>query len=105
ASDGAMEGPSPLINTGKQGKHIEAHNNYIPGRSILTADPEELGRAAGSGQQVGPVEVGLPGSKERVVFDDVIGSYVDEAGAAADTTVGIVHYGAEGVHIVPARPQ
>lgn len=50
------------------------------------------------------VQVGLAGSKERVTFDGVFGSDVDDAGADVDTNVGIIHYGSDGVHIVPARP-
>ena len=26
----------------KKGKHIAEHNNFIPGRSILTANPQDL---------------------------------------------------------------
>ena len=49
--------------------------------------------------------MGLPGSRERVDFGKVIGDYVDpDTGAASPTTKGIIHYGAGGVHIVPARP-
>jgi RHS repeat-associated protein len=105
ASKAPLEGASPKIAMGKQGKHIPGHNNYTPGRSVLSGDAEELGRAAGTGQQVGKTQVGLPGSKERVVYDDVIGQYVDDAGNAVDTNVGIIHYSKDGIHIVPGRPQ
>ena len=27
---------------GKKGKHIAEHNNFIPDRSILTANPQDL---------------------------------------------------------------
>mgnify|MGYP001589317101 CR=1 FL=1 len=34
-----------------------------------------------------------------------IGKYVDTStGKSVDTTVGILHYGKDGVHIVPAKP-
>jgi RHS repeat-associated protein len=99
-----MRGPSPKVNAGQQGKHQPGHNNYQPGRSVLKADPSELGRHAGTGQQVGKIEVGLPGSKERVDFGQAIGTHVDKAGNVSETTVGIIHYGKEGMHIVPARP-
>ena len=102
---GPMQGPSPLIHSGAQGKHIPGHNNFQPGKSTLTADPSELGRHAGTGQQVGKIDVGLPGSKERVNFGQQIGDYVDPAsGIATPTTNGIIHYGGKGIHIVPARP-
>jgi len=98
-------GPSPKINEGQQGKHQVGHNNFQTGRSELKAEPSELGRHAGTGQQVGRIEVGLPGSKERVDFGQSIGTSVDQAGNASDTTVGIIHYGKNGIHIVPARPK
>jgi len=100
----ATHGPSPKVNAGQQGKHQPGQNNYQPGRSVLKADPSELGRHAGTGQQVGKLEVGLPGSKERVDFGQPIGTHVDKAGNVSETTVGIIHYGKEGIHIVPARP-
>ncbi|MGO4549477.1 polymorphic toxin type 50 domain-containing protein [Lysobacter sp. 2RAF19] len=76
----------------------------MPGRSVLTGNPAELGRHAGTGQQVGKIDVGLPGSKERVNFGQQIGNYVDQAGNAAPTTNGIIHYGKDSIHIVPSRP-
>ena len=102
---GPVQGPSPKIHTGAQGKHIPGHNNYEEGRSTLSADPSELGRQAGTGQQLGKVEVGLPGSKERVDFGTHIGEHVDPAtGVSSPTTKGVIHYGGKGIHIVPARP-
>jgi len=101
---GPMHGPSPRINAGQQGKHQPGHNNYQSGKSILTADPASLGRHAGTGQQVGNVDVGLPGSKERVNFGENIGTYIDQAGNASPTANGIIHYGKNGIHIVPSRP-
>ncbi|WP_223250213.1 polymorphic toxin type 50 domain-containing protein [Marilutibacter maris] len=99
-----MHGPSPNIKLGHQGKHQVGDNNYRPGRSILTGDPAELGRYAGTGRKVGDIEVGRPGSKERVNFGREIGYYVDRNGNAISTTNGIIHYGKAGIHIVPSRP-
>lgn len=89
------------LHWGQQGKHIPGHNNYIPGRSILThPDPQSLlNDFAGKGQPVGKVPRGQPGSKERVDFGQVIGE-VD----GQPTTKGIIHYSKKGAHIVPARP-
>jgi filamentous hemagglutinin len=39
-----------------------------------------------------------------VNFGERIGTYIDEAGNAQSTTNGIIHYGKDGIHIVPARP-
>jgi filamentous hemagglutinin len=48
--------------------------------------------------------VGKPGSRERVDFGENIGTYIDRAGNSSPTTKGIIHYGKDGMHIVPARP-
>lgn len=99
---------APLkILEGDQGKHIEGHNNYKPDvqRSILKADPHELAKHAGTGQQVGPVPVGLPGSRERVDFGRFIGYRVIRgAGERIPTTKAIIHYAKDGIHIVPCDP-
>jgi Bacterial toxin 50 len=58
----------PEGNFGKQGKHIPGDNNFIPGRSELTADPAELVKSAGSGVPVNSVVPGSPGFKERIDF-------------------------------------
>jgi RHS repeat-associated protein len=95
-----------MLHAGQQGKHIVGHNNYIPGRSILThTNPQALlDRFAGTGQVVQGT-LGQPGFRERVNFGQVIGTFIDQAtGAAARTTNGIIHYSATGAHIVPARP-
>lgn len=89
---------------GKQGKHIQGHNNYIEGRSILRTDPERLTSRAGTGAPVGRIPRGQPGFKERVDFGEVIGDFVEE-GVATPTTKGIITYAADGsIHIIPARP-
>ena len=100
------------INKGQQNKHIEGTNEYKTAaassgsqRSILTVDPQSLLPQLGTGQQVGKVEVGLAGSKERIDFGKPIGNFVDrDTGLSVPTTKGIVHYGKDGAHIVPARP-
>ncbi|WAC59617.1 RHS repeat-associated core domain-containing protein [Brevundimonas sp. SL130] len=94
------------INAGQQGKHIVGHNNYEAGRSILTAPAQRmLDRLGGTGQQVGQIERGAPGFKERVQANGVIGQYVDPAtGVASATDRAIIVYGNSGAHIIPARP-
>lgn len=71
---------------------------------MLTSDPRQLAEHAGSGQQVGKIPVGEPGSKERVNFGESIGYFLDERGVNFPTTNGIIHYSKDGIHIVPARP-
>ncbi len=105
---GCVPGRAPHLDRGKQDKHIAGSNNYIPGRSIPTdPDPQALlDRAAGTGDAVGDVPVGRPGSKERVNFGKVIGMYVDPVtGVARETTKGVIVYDRKGgAHIIPARP-
>lgn len=95
------------LHVGKQGKHVPGHNNHQPGKSELT-DPSPqrlLDDGAGTGQQLGDRPVGSAGSKERVDFGKEIGNYVDPAtGEKTPTTMGLIHYGSDGAHIVPARP-
>lgn len=87
-----------------QEKHFPGHNSFTPGRSTMTSDPARLAEKAGTGQQVGKIPVGYPGSKERVDFGRKIGTYIDRVGNASSTTKGIIHYSKDGIHIVPARP-
>jgi filamentous hemagglutinin len=65
---------------------------------------EELAHYAGSGTPVWGIP-GQPGARERVDFGMIIGEWVEKGSdRGVPTTVGIIHYGANGVHIVPARP-
>ncbi|SFU29772.1 Pre-toxin TG [Nitrosomonas eutropha] len=95
---------APLVKWSAQEKHFPGHNSYEPGKNILTSDPTKLAKQAGTGQQVGKIPVGTPGSKERVNFGENIGTYIDKAGNASPTTNGMIHYSKDGIHIVPARP-
>jgi filamentous hemagglutinin len=95
----------PEIKWSAQEKHFPGHNSYTSGRSTLTSDPRTLAEKAGTGQQVGNLPIGTPGSKERVNFGGAIGNYIDPVtGKATPTSSGIIHYSKDGIHIVPARP-
>lgn len=97
---GAVVGTYKLvIHMGQQGKHILGHPNYIPGRSVLRADPHRLlQNKAGKGTMVNE-------HKERVNFGEDIGDYLDlKTNHYYPTTNGIIHYGKNGAHIVPAAP-
>ena len=96
-----------LIDEGKQGKHIRGHNNFDEDRSELThSDPQGLvDEFAGTGDQVNQIPVGEAGSKERINFGEVIGTFSDiKTGEKTETTVGIISYSKDSVHIIPARP-
>lgn len=99
------------INKGQQNKHLPGTNEYKIAseaglnKSVLTVAPDSLLPKLGTGQQVGNTPVGVPGSKERINYGKNIGNYIDPVtGVSTPTTNGIVHYGKNGVHIVPARP-
>ncbi|HEY4466880.1 MAG TPA: polymorphic toxin type 50 domain-containing protein [Klebsiella sp.] len=99
------------INKGQQNKHLPGTNEYKIAseaglnKSVLTVAPDSLLPKLGTGQQVGNTPVGVPGSKERINYGQNIGNYIDpQTGVSTPTTNGIVHYGKNGVHIVPARP-
>ncbi|WEA00538.1 polymorphic toxin type 50 domain-containing protein [Mucilaginibacter sp. SJ] len=93
----------PYINAGKQGKHIEGHNNYIQGKSILTGDAEVLLNNYSDGN-VKSIQK-IDDVKTRVDFGQNIGYYIDPVtNTAQATTKGIVITSKTGAHIVPARP-
>ncbi len=99
-------GNLPTVNWGQQAKHFPGHPNFIPGRSTMTANPEALIQRAGTGTPVNKVPRGEAGFKERIDFVDDIGTYVTQDGVSSPTSIGILHYRADGsVHIVPGRPQ
>jgi hypothetical protein len=72
----------------------------------MLANPEALIQRAGTGTPVNKVPRGEAGFKERIDFGDDIGTYVTPDGVSSPTSIGILHYRADGsVHIVPGRPQ
>lgn len=94
------------LHDGQQEKHVEGTNNYIPGRSTLTANPRMLLKQfAGRGRQVGSIPIGQAGSKEMFDAGETIGTFRTEAGQSAPTTRGMIHYSNKGAHIVPAAPR
>lgn len=94
------------LETGKQGKHIKGHKNYIPGKSELIISMEEAAelvkKYSGTGEVVGKEEIS---NKERVDFGKIIGYYIDDDGNKYPTTMGIIHHSKKGTHIVPRVPK
>jgi hypothetical protein len=87
--------------------HSPGHKNFDPlgGKSILTADPADLSSRAGTGTPLNKTPLGTPGSKEVVAFGSEIDIYIkDKVGPGVPTSRGIIHYGTDGMHIVPAPP-
>ena len=103
-----VNGFEAKVNVGQQNKHIPGTNEYKTAlnngqtKSIINGNSSDIQKLldskAGTGEFLGT-------NKERVDFGQVIGQYVDSnTGIGVDTTVGIIHYGKKGAHIVPARP-
>lgn len=95
--------------------NIELQNRFIPGRSAYETARSNgnlrsiIFRDAAGLQKLLDEKAGtgefIAANKERVDFGQSLGQYVDPvAKTKAMTTVGIIHYTAEGVYIVPARP-
>lgn len=106
--DDGYNGYEKKINKGQQNKHIKGTNeNNVAEqngqhKSTLDGDINDaqdlLDEYSGKGDPINS-------NKERVDFGKKIGEYYDpETGEYIDTTKGIIHYGNDGAHIVPARP-
>lgn len=94
---------------------VEQQERFVPGRgsyekardagnvrSIIFRDAvglqKLLDEKAGTGDLVAS-------NKEKVDFGTPIGQYVDpETHSKMETTIGVIHYTADGAYIVPARP-
>ncbi|MFP3716547.1 T7SS effector LXG polymorphic toxin [Bacillus safensis] len=96
------------VKSGAQEKHIPETPNYKQEiangkkKSIFYGDnkkaQELLDKYAGTGKELGK-------NKERIDFGQAIGKYYNiDTGKYEETTKGMIHYGKDGAHIVPARP-
>ncbi len=87
------------IHPGQQGKHIPGHNNYVPGRSPFAEgiNPQTLLDGVHSGKY--PIIRVTPRNQPVVDFGTNIGTYEGKP-----TQYGIIHFGKNGAHIVPANP-
>ena len=94
-----------VIHSGKQGKHIQGHNNYKEGRSYLTITEQQaqelVNQYAGTGVIIRDRNGKYTG-KERVTAKKQIGVCVDLEGNETPTKSFVIHYAKDGVHIVPA---
>jgi hypothetical protein len=89
------------IHIGKQGKHIIGHNNYLVGRSILTANPQDLIQKFHKGKFK---KLRTRYNKITVDFEDTIGIYYENEKEIGATRFGTIHLQKDGIHIVPANP-
>lgn len=93
------------IESGKQGKHIKGHNNYIEGRSYLTISEKEaqklVDRYAGTGE-LKRDKNGRWTQKEFVTVEKYVGVFVSRLdGSEMPTKRFAIHYSGKGTHIVP----
>lgn len=98
---------STNIESGKQGKHIVGHNNYIPGRSYLTVSEDQVqnlvNKYAGTGRMQRDGKDRWS-HKEIIVSDEIIGISVDPVtGEGKETNKFVIHYSKKSVHIVPCE--
>ena len=75
-------------------------------KSILTANPHELAKKAGTGEKRGHKNFGEAGYKELVDFGEVIGRWKTKNGSMEiPTTRGMIHYDKKGeIHTSPHTP-
>lgn len=96
-----------VIESGKQGKHIKDHNNFIEGNSYLTVSEKEAQELVNKYAGTGDVKRDSKGrwtNKEFVTADKKIGVVVDrESGKETSTARFSIHYSKNGVHIVPRK--
>lgn len=95
------------IDLGKQGKHIIGHNNFKEGKSYLTISETHIqqlvDKYAGTGDIVRDYN-GKWRNQEVIKTDKIIGIDVDNiTGQKFEATDFKIHYGKNGVHIVPKR--
>lgn len=95
------------IESGKQGKHIKGHNNYIEGRSYLTISEKDaqalVDRYAGTGELKRDGN-GQWKRQEVIHTEQNIGVVVDLlTGKEYPATDFKIHYSKKGTHIVPFR--
>lgn len=95
----------PAVDAEQVRSQLVAGVGGLPPDDIWESQLKLLQRA-GTGTPVGSVAPGQAGYRERVNFGDQIGTYIARDGSSSPTSVGVLHYRADGsVHIIPARSQ
>jgi toxin YxiD len=96
------------VKYGEQEKHIKGTPNFNQElkngnyKSVIYGDNATIQRLLDS--FAGKGDMFRPG-KERIDFGKSIGQYYNrETGRYEETNKGVIHYGQNGAHIVPARP-
>lgn len=98
------------IHWDRQNKHMPGLHNFQVGKSEITISTEKLQNLLehhlGTGQNVGKIDFGMPGFRERVDFCEIIGTYCEENSLKKiPTSKGVIHYDRKGgIHVVPSQP-
>ena len=96
------------VHEGKQGKHIENHNNQIEGRSIVNITIPEIqeliNKYHGTGELKKVNKKWI--KKEFITTDKKIGIYISEDGKIREESKKFtIIYSKNGTHIVPRNPK
>jgi len=97
------------LHRGKQEKHIPGANNYLPDRDKLLVSMEKIEELAKNKLGDGIPQhysFGEANYREVVNFGEIIGEHITKDGEKILTSVGEIHYNAEGAyHVSPVHPK
>lgn len=92
------------INPEKQARHIMGTDGYIPGRSYLTIDGDELQELVKQYAGTGTIQRTRDGRWKNIEVVSLpvrIGCVVKDNGAVIETNQAKIHYSTTGIHVVP----
>lgn len=92
------------INLEKQARHIMGADGYIPGRSYLTIDEDELQEFVKQYAGTGTIQRTRDGRWKNIEIVSLpvrIGCVVKDNGAVIETRQAKIHYSTTGTHVVP----
>lgn len=94
------------LHWGRQGKHIEGHNNFDSRRSPILISKDHIEELFNQYRGTGKILYERGGVRELVNFKEVIGQARNPfTGQMEDTTWGKIMYANDGgYHIVPYNP-
>jgi hypothetical protein len=106
-SEGGRSSVESLLSHGNRGVRLKAASACLAWDSASAiAGLEDLVDPRGFHSLEAEMTLRDAGFKERIDFGDSIGTYVSRDGTSSPTSIGILHYRADGsVHIIPGRPQ
>ncbi len=98
-----------VVESGKQGKHIQEHNNYLEGRSYLSVSEQEVQELVNKYAGTGAILRDSKGNfrnQEIVDVGKIIGVSINNLTRDEyETSLIKIHYSNKGVHVVPYRKE